>query len=297
MTLNQAFGRYYEDHAARLPSASDCFRQLGMLSDLLDSEKRLSEIGDDEISMAIARRRGMTAYRKKTLVSNATVNREIELLRRVYRKAVKAWKINVGDMPDWREHLLPEADERTRKASEVEEDAILTALREDYRPLFEFAFLSGIRLSNLRLLTWTQVDFSERILRLSVKSRKPGGRIVEIPITGAMLTLLANQAGHHPIYVFTYVCARSRGLRRKGERYPFSKNGWRKEWAWALEAAGVSDFRFHDIRHTAARRTMAVVGNPKIVQQQLGHASINSTMKYLARIIHGGAHKVTANVD
>ncbi len=95
-----------------------------------------------------------------------------------------------------------------------------------------------------------------------------------------MLVLLAEQRGNHPIYVFTYVCKRSRGQRRKGERYPFSKNGWRKDWWRALEAAGIEDFRFHDLRHTAATRVLRASNNLKVVQEMLGHSDIGTTARY-----------------
>ena len=76
-----------------------------------------------------------------------------------------------------------------------------------------------------------------------------------------MLALLANERGKHPTCVFTYECRRPRvkGVKVKreaGKRYPFSRDGWRRDWYAALAAAGIDDFRFHDGRHTAATRTL-----------------------------------------
>ncbi len=88
--------------------------------------------------------------------------------------------------------------------------------------------------------------------------------------------------------MFTYVCKRSRGQRRKGERYPFSKNGWRKDWWRALEAAGIEDFRFHDLRHTAATRVLRTSNNLQVVQEMLGHSDIGTTARY--------AHAMTEDV-
>ena len=70
------------------------------------------------------------------------------------------------------------------------------------------------------------------------------------------------------------------GLRRSGERYPFTKSGWRKQWSRALKAAGIEDFRFHDLRHTAATRTLRASGNMKAVQKMLGHSDITTTARY-----------------
>ena len=141
---------------------------------------------------------------------------------------------------------------------------------------------------NAARLTWSQVDFDNREILFRTKSKRPGGEVHTLPITQAMLVLLAEQRGGHPIYVFTYVCKRSRGQRRKGERYPFSKNGWRKDWWRALEAAGIEDFRFHDLRHTAATRVLRDSNNLKVVQRMLGHSDIASTARY--------AHATTEDV-
>ena len=97
---------------------------------------------------------------------------------------------------------------------------------------------------------------------------------------GVELALLAQERGKHPIYVFVYQCKRSRAQRRKGEFYPFSRHGWRKDWQRALEAAGIEDFRFHDLRHTAATRVLRATGNIKAVQKMLGHSDITTTARY-----------------
>jgi integrase len=115
---------------------------------------------------------------------------------------------------------------------------------------------------------------------VKVKSRKPGGKVHTVPITGAMLEVLEAQKGNNTVSVFTYECKRSRGQRLKGERYPFSKNGWRKGWKDALDAAGIEDFRFHDLRHTAATRIVRETGNLKIAMKLLGHSDITATARY-----------------
>jgi integrase len=82
------------------------------------------------------------------------------------------------------------------------------------------------------------------------------------------------------------VCERNRHdrhhgiLHNKGDRYPFTKNGWRKAWQRALAAAGIEDFRFHDLRHTAATRMLRKSGNLQLVQKLLAHEDISTTLRY-----------------
>ena len=148
------------------------------------------------------------------------------------------------------------------------------------RLLVRFCMTTGVRLMNALRLTWAQVDYEAGVIAFRTKSKRPGGERHVIPITREIRILLANERGKHPIYVYTYVCRRNRGKRRKGQRYPFSKNDWRKDWKAALSAAGIKDFRFHDLRHTAATRLLRATGNLAVVQRVLGHSSPTMTLRY-----------------
>lgn len=280
MTLNEACERYFQEVGRHLATADTVDAQLARLIELYGAGALLSAIDDAAIASAVARRRGQKARNKTTLVAPATVNRETELLRRVLKRAAKVWKADVGEDRAWAEHLLLEPEERVRSLSHEEEARLFGALRDDLRPLVHFALRAGIRLGEARSLTWSAVadDLSALIVR--GKSRRPGGKVRTVPLTAELRALLSGLRGQHPIYVFTFLCQRTRGKRRRGERYPFSASGWRRPWARALAAAGVEDFRFHDTRHTAATRTLKASGNVKIIQKMLGHTSITSTLRY-----------------
>ena len=103
---------------------------------------------------------------------------------------------------------MPEG--RTRELSAGEEARLFAHLRPDYQPLFWFLLMSGVRVSNATGLKWDQVDFHERKIVFRTKSRRPGRKLHVLPMTNAMLTLLANQSGHHPSFVFTFVCQKTR---------------------------------------------------------------------------------------
>ena len=51
-------------------------------------------------------------------------------------------------------------------------------------------------------------------------------------------------------------------------------------------AAGVTDFRFHDIRHDFGTKLLRATGNLKMVQKALGHANLKTTMRY-AHVLDG----------
>lgn len=271
MLLRDAFGRYWQEHGRHKKTAKDIFQKLETLIDGLGADLPLSRLGNRHIADYITLRRAR--------VSDASVNREITLLRAVLNRAAQVWDIHFK-MPNWKAHRLHESRGRVRSLSADEQGRLLASLRPDMRPLVEFCLLTGARISSARTLTWERVDFNARLLRLEVKS-KFMGEFLTLPITPAAEAILQAVRGQHPIYVFTYLCRSPiPGKRDKGQRYPFARDGWRRTWAAALKKAGIKDFRFHDLRHTAATDMLKQTKNIAAVQKVLGHRDVTTTMRY-----------------
>lgn len=202
------------------------------------------------------------------------------MLRRVILRARDVWKVKFEDLPNWKGHMLPEPEERVRELTSDEERALFKALRPDFHALVLFCILTGMRKDDAVTLTWAQIDTVNKVIHLRIKSRGPDKQPHVVPITGEIAAILQGERGRNAIRVFTYVCKKSRAKRRKGERYPFSKSGWNRDWRAALKTAGIEDFRFHDLRHTNATRLLRSCANLKIVQRLLGHKSIATTARY-----------------
>lgn len=173
-----------------------------------------------------------------------------------------------------------------RLLSTAEEARLFAALRPDFHGFVRFAVISGQRLSNVLRLRWSQIDWEHRVIRLRLKSRRPGGEPHLVPISPALAAILSAERGRHPEFVFTYVPQRARSERGRqaertaGARQPFTRAGWRKAWAQALKAAGIADLRFHDLRHTALTRVYRATGNLRATQKLAGHKSIATTLRY-----------------
>lgn len=288
MALKEVFGRYWSEVSQHTAGADDDLTALDRMATHLGPNMLISDLDDDRVALLVAKLRGRKAPGKLRLVANSTVNRDINRLRGAWKRAARVWKVDVGDEPLWGKHILEEADSRVRDLTPDEQERLLSNLREDYHPLVRFALMSGCRFGNLRSLKWSDVDYQAGVITLRLKSRKPGGRVHILPLTGQMVALLANERGKHSTYVFTYQCTRPRGARKKDQHYPFSRDGWRRVWAAACAASGLEDFHFHDLRHTAATRTLRASGNMKAVQKMLGHTQITTTARY--------AHALTEDV-
>ena len=105
-----------------------------------------------------------------------------------------------------------------------------------------------------------------------------------------MKTILERQKGYHPEWVFTYVAKRARVYlrdtkqtlqREKGDRHPITYHGLGSTLSRAVKQAGLKDWRLlHDLRHTAATRTLRSSGNIVAVQHMLAHKDLGSTGIY-----------------
>src|ERR1051325_1345637 len=59
----------------------------------------------------------------------------------------------------------------------------------------------------------------------------------------------------------------------------------RRSFLPLLTRAGLSQIRFHDLRHTAASLLLMLGENPKVVQERLGHSSITLTLNTYSHVI------------
>ncbi|HEX6960011.1 MAG TPA: site-specific integrase [Ferrovibrio sp.] len=201
----------------------------------------------------------------KRLISNSSVNRELQLLRAVVYRAKIHLEAEVGTV-NWKELKLREPDHRTRYLSNDEAARLIAAASPHLQPIIEFALLTGARAANIIGLDWSQVDLPNRRITFKIKSKKQGGKNHILPITDDLAALLRKQGPAEKGPVFTY----------EGAAVKSVKTAFRA----ACRRAEIKDFRFHDLRHTAGS-WMVQSGIPlEIVKEVLGHEVIQTTMRY-----------------
>lgn len=292
MTLDLAFGRFFVEIGQYLKEAKNLKSRFGQLLKGLGKDTLLSELGDGRLSTWQAQRRAGTLVPSKDpdepprLIrpGAATINRELETLRRVYRRAA-LWKVALGDQPSWKDLILPEPAQRKWTLGRKAVDQLIITLPDDLREMALFAYLSGARLSNVVRLRWADVDTDRGMIILRDMKSARDGELHEIPLTPELRAILATRNGQHETQVFTYLCTRAsrpgvKPVRVVGERYPFTKDNWRRRWARTLKAVRLTDLHFHDLRHGAGTELLRATGNLRLVQQSLGHERIETTTRY-----------------
>jgi integrase len=242
------------------------------------------------------------AARLESGASAKTVNLEIGTLRAVLRRN-RLW---FAIQPDVR--MLRTRQDVGRAISPEEEAALLAACRSSRsRSLHTVVLLAlntCMRYSELRLLTWEQVNFVARTLTVGVSKTEAGaGRV--IPLNARAFTSLSFWAGLFPShgpnhYVFP------------AERYGASGDGfekahiyasdptkpigrWKEAWEAAKKRAGVQ-CRFHDLRHTGCTR-MLEAGVPFSVVAAIMGWSASTTVRMSKRYGHIGHSAQRRAVD
>lgn len=272
ITLDEAAGLYAE-RAEQTASWKTTEYILAALTRGLKRQTQLAAITQRDLQNHFAKRRGNHR-------SNATINREIDVARAVWRCAERA-KYAIGQMPDWKALYLRVPAAPPSELSVEQEDKVFAAIPEDARDVVRFALISGWRRAEVIGLRWSDVDLALAEARTRIK----GGDVVVRPLNSALVALIANQPRVGP-FVFTYVCRTARrGVgkkpgRRKGERYPYTVTALRTRWDEARAAASLEGFRFHDLRHTAATRILRATQNLATTAKVLSHRNLKTTLRY-----------------
>jgi integrase len=171
--------------------------------------------------------------------SGATVNRYLSCLSHLFTVARKEWH--------WLSHnpidgvsKMRESRGRVRYLSNAERAQLLaeTAKNPTLHTIVVLALSTAARAGELMKLTWRDVDLKEgRLLFRETKNAEPRTAWAQ----GEALRLLKEHAKVRRIDTDLVFAAPG------GGRY-----GYHNPFVAAVDAAGISDFRFHDLRHSAA---------------------------------------------
>ncbi len=137
------------------------------------------------------------------------------------------------------------------------------ACSEDFKPIILMALLTGMRRGEILRLTWKDVNFNNSIIQIR---ETKNGEIREVPIHKELFLALSKMEIKGK-YIFT----NKDGSQKKDIRTAFGN---------ALKRAKISNFRFHDLRHTFASHLVMNGVDLLSVKELLGHKTIDMTLRY-----------------
>jgi integrase len=222
----------------------------------------IDKIGRDQIVEAV----------EALKCSNSTRNRYVAVIRAILRKAAAEWGwLKVA--PAVKTYKEPKR--RIRWLTREEAADLIRALPPHYAEISQFALATGLRMSNVLELEWSQLDMQRKVAWVHPDQAK-AGRAIGVPLNDNALEIIRSRIGKDQTRVFGHL-----------------KRIESKMWKRSVKEAGLEDFRFHDLRHTWASWHVQN-GTPLHVLQELGGWS---SLKMVQKYAHLSSEHLRAWVD
>ncbi|NVK44438.1 MAG: tyrosine-type recombinase/integrase [Oceanospirillaceae bacterium] len=212
----------------------------------------------------------------KLSISNKRKNNVITPLRQCFKELYLDEVIEQNIMD--RVPNLSVSSREPQPFTQDEIDLILITLSaqctDNYRPLIEFAFYTGLRTSELIALHWSDIDFQNA--RMEVKRARVRGVTKEpktssgrrfVDLVPEAINALESQSMHKMLNIDEVFYKLEKSAVFKDDQYI------RKAiWTPALKAAGIAYRSPYQTRHTYASQLLSKGANPLYVANQMGHA-------------------------
>ena len=251
-TLGELIDTYLDDYAVRgLRSLNTARGRVQHLAAFFGQERAAATLTTAEIRQYQRARRAAGA-------AAASVNRETSALHRLLTLGVQQGRLQtVVGFPD----RLRENPPRQGFFEHGEYLAVRGHLPPPWQDVLDVAYYSGWRKQEILQLTWEEIDWDGRVIRLSpARSKTLTSRILPMstPITAALRRRLARRDPQSPL-VF--------------HRDGITIRRWRTAWRTACQAAGVPTRFLHDCRRTAARNLIRANVPERVAMLLTGHKS------------------------
>ena len=211
--------------------------------------------------------------RRLKVVRPASVNRELQTIKSMFNRAIE-WGMFFGVNPAVGIKNIPPNNSRCRWLTEAEQERLLSSCQGLTRVVVLIALKTGMRWGEIITLKWKQtpcsnyVDFENGVIFIH-ESLAKSQRSRHIPLSNAVR--LALQEVEH-IAGTDYIFLNPRTAKPIGS--------FKKSFHTALNKSGITDFRFHDLRHTFASQLVRCGVDLYVVQKLLGHATPKMTQRY-----------------
>jgi integrase len=218
--------------------------------------------------------------RSLTSLSNRSKNKLLIQLHGIFRRAQIVWGIPVNPLARVEKHpMRPSGDIQVFSPEEVW-SLVRAADSEQDGALFLTAAFTGLRMGELLALRWRDVDFAGSTVRVRASyaagqlTTPKSGKVRSVPLAPAVASALARLGRReHWLGEDDLVFVGAAGGYLDG-------SALRRRFKDALGRAGLRSLRFHDLRHTFGTRMIAKA-DIRRVQEWMGHADIQTTMRYL----------------
>jgi integrase len=215
-----------------------------------------------------------------TGLSNRTKNKLLVVMHGVMRRAQSVWGLPTNPVAAVERHPQRSSGDIDVFSPEEVMALVRSAGSEQDAAIFLTAAFTGLRRGELLALRWRDVDFAGSVIRVRASyaggklTTPKSGKVRSVPMAPSVASALA-RLGQRGLFVGEddLVFVGDVGGHLDG-------SALRRRYAAALKRAGLRPLRFHDLRHTFGTRMIAKA-DIRRVQEWMGHADVQTTMRYL----------------
>lgn len=217
--------------------------------------KQAGRLTEGDVDAYRTARLGETTQRG-TAPSPATLDREVELLKRILNYAVRCGRLPHN--PVAKAKLLRQPNVREMVLDDEAFGKLVETAEPHLRPILLVAYDSGMRKREILDLRWSQVDLRDGCIRLAAqdtKTEKPRTVYLTVRVLEALRSLPRNIHGH----VFVN---------------PETGQPWedlRKAFGRARRGAGLAGVWFHDLRRSFVTNARKAGVPESVVMRMSGH--------------------------
>ncbi|MGK5595748.1 MAG: tyrosine-type recombinase/integrase [Parachlamydiaceae bacterium] len=202
----------------------------------------------------------------------ATIVRYLSSLSAVFEIAIKEWHwIEKNPLKLIRKPTVSNA--RTRFLSEEECKNLLSGCKESRNPylysIVVIGLTTGMRRGEILGMRWEDIDFEKKLILLP---KTKNGSVRYVPMAGITFQILKQVFSSETILDYTHHVFPSLNT----ERYL----DIRTAWLFALKRAGITNFKFHDLRHSCASFLAMSGATQRDITEILGHRDMRMTHRY-----------------
>jgi integrase len=271
----EEYMRWLREDRQRKPSTLRDYRSI-ITAHLLPAfgSERLEDMTTDQVEAWSAKLAARGTMNNRTRLKILTV------LHGVMKRAVRVWKLPRNPVSEVEKPVQ-------RRSAEIEvfsPEEVMALVRQaasaQDAAIYLVAAFTGLRRGELVALRWRDVDFPRSHVRVTASYTEGGlstpksGKARSVPMAPAVAETLARLA--------------KEGDSEDGLVFPgvhgsyLDASALYRRYKAALARARLRSLRFHDLRHTFGTQ---VIGNPQVsilqLKEWMGHADIDTTMKYL----------------
>ncbi|CAI1139901.1 site-specific tyrosine recombinase XerC [Serratia ficaria] len=213
---------------------------------------------------------------KEKALSAGTKSHYLSFMRSLLRAAANEWGW-IKNAPVIK--TKKPVSKRIRWLTREEANRLIECCSESIRPIVTFALVTGLRRSNIIDLEWNQVDMQRKVAWINPENAK-AGKAIGVALNDTACKVLRGQIGKHSQWVFVHTKASTRPDGTKTAAIRKMRKDDNSAWRGSLKRAGITNFRFHDLRHTWASWLIQSGVPLSALQEMGGWESIEMVRRY-----------------